>query len=222
MSILIKPSLVHVKLWLIRGQAILIISKKPLLLSSGSLFRDHRLNMSQRRRRAGKLAREKIPKMKSTHVQTHARNPVMIVGAVEEHRASQHWDNAWRSRRRNHDDDESGRAAAAARTLKFYLRILLCLVEQDETTKKKSRKTANNRPARGSSGGSTRLPAQNSSGGALCHRLRAAPGPARVPWAPAPVSRCRTAPGCRVSPQLRAGGKMSDRVAQKQSSGRFF
>jgi hypothetical protein len=42
--------------------------------------------MSQRRRRAGKLAHEKIPKIKSTHVQMHARNPVMIVGAVEEHR----------------------------------------------------------------------------------------------------------------------------------------
>jgi hypothetical protein len=83
----------------------------------------------------------------------------------------------------------------AARTLKFYLRILLCLVEQDEATKKKSRKTANNRPARGSSGGSTRLLAQISSGGALCHWLRAAPGPARVPWASAPASRCRTASG---------------------------
>jgi hypothetical protein len=28
------------------------------------------------------------------NVQTHARNPVMIVGAVEEHRTSQHWDRA--------------------------------------------------------------------------------------------------------------------------------
>jgi hypothetical protein len=38
MSILIKPSSVCVKLRLIRGQTILIISKKPLLLSSGSLL----------------------------------------------------------------------------------------------------------------------------------------------------------------------------------------
>jgi hypothetical protein len=38
MSILIKPSLVRVKLRLVRGQTILIISKKPLLLSSGSLL----------------------------------------------------------------------------------------------------------------------------------------------------------------------------------------
>jgi hypothetical protein len=45
-SILIKPSPVRVKLRLVRGQTILIISKKPLLLSSGSLFRDHRLSRS--------------------------------------------------------------------------------------------------------------------------------------------------------------------------------
>jgi hypothetical protein len=75
------------------------------------------------------------------------------------------------------------------------LRILLCLVGQDEATKKKLPETANNRPARGSSGGSTRLPTQISSEGAACHRLREALGPARVPWAPAPASRRRTAPG---------------------------
>jgi hypothetical protein len=73
---------------------ILIISKKLLLLSNGSLLRDHRLSRSRRRRRAGKLAREKIPKIKSTHVQTHARNPVTIVGAVEENQTSQHRDRA--------------------------------------------------------------------------------------------------------------------------------
>jgi hypothetical protein len=89
MSILIKPSHVRVKLRLVRGQTILIISKK-LLLNSGSLLRDHRLSRSQRRRRAGKLAREKIPKMKSTYVQMHTRNPVTIVGAIKEHRTSQH------------------------------------------------------------------------------------------------------------------------------------
>jgi hypothetical protein len=122
-------------------------------------------------------------------------------------------------------------------------------VGQDEATKKKS--PANNRPARGS----TRLPTQISSEGAACHRLRVAPGPAHVPWAPAPTSPAqdRTAPrvprvtgssqlqgrhvsrglqhpppdagqlrGRRVSPQLQAGGKTSGRVAQKQSSGRFF
>jgi hypothetical protein len=82
-----------------------------------------------------------------------------------------------------------------ARTLKFFFRILLCLVGQDETTKKKSSETINNRPARGSSEGSTRLPTQISSGGTACHRLRAAPAPTRVPWAPAPASRHRTAPG---------------------------
>jgi hypothetical protein len=43
---------------------------------------------------AGKLANEKIPETKSTHVQTHARNLVTIVGAIEEHRTSQHWDMA--------------------------------------------------------------------------------------------------------------------------------
>jgi hypothetical protein len=93
-SILIKPSLVHVKLRFVRGQTILIISKKLLFLSSGSLLRDHRLSRSRRRRRAEKLTHEKIPKTKSMHVQTHARNPVTIVGAIEEHRTSQHWDRA--------------------------------------------------------------------------------------------------------------------------------
>jgi hypothetical protein len=93
-SILIKPSHVRVKLRLVRGQTILIISKKLLLLSSGSILRDHKLSRSRRRRRAEKLAREKIPKTKSTHVQMHARNPVTIVGAVEEHRTLQHWDSA--------------------------------------------------------------------------------------------------------------------------------
>jgi hypothetical protein len=58
MSILVKPSPVRVKLRLIRGQMILIISKKLLLLSSGSLLWDHRLSRSQRRRRAGKRHRK--------------------------------------------------------------------------------------------------------------------------------------------------------------------
>jgi hypothetical protein len=96
-SILIKPSPVRMKLRLVRGQAIIIISKKLLLLSSDSLLWDHRLSRSRRRRRAGKLTREKILKTKSTHVQMHVRNPVTIVGAIEEHRTSQHWDRAWRS-----------------------------------------------------------------------------------------------------------------------------
>jgi hypothetical protein len=114
MSILIKTSPIRVKLRLVRGQTILIISKKLLLLSSGSLLRDHRLSRSRRRWRAGMLAREKIPKTKSTHVQTHARNPVTIVGAIEEHRASQHWDRALRSRRRTHGDGERARAATGS------------------------------------------------------------------------------------------------------------
>jgi hypothetical protein len=82
-SILIKPSPVRVKLRLVRGQTILIISKKLLLLSSGILLRDHRLSRSRRRRQVGKLALEKIPEMKSTHVQTHVRNPVRIVDAIK-------------------------------------------------------------------------------------------------------------------------------------------
>jgi hypothetical protein len=95
-------------------------------------------------------------------------------------------------------------------------------------------------------GSSTRLLAQDSSGGVVCHRLGATPGAA-------PASRRKSAPGAphvtglgqlwgrhvsrglqhpppgagqlrerRVSPQLRVGGKTSGRVAQKQSSGRFF
>jgi hypothetical protein len=89
-SILIKPSLVRIKLRLVRGQTILIISKKLLLLSSGSLLCDNRLSRSRRRRRAGKLTREKISETKSTRVQTHARNPVTIIGAIEEQCTSQH------------------------------------------------------------------------------------------------------------------------------------
>jgi hypothetical protein len=49
-------------------------------------------------------------------------------------------------------------------------------------------------PVRGSSRGSTSFLVQISFGGAACHRLRAAPGPARVPWAPASASWRRTAP----------------------------
>jgi hypothetical protein len=45
-SILIKPSPVREKLRLVRGQTVLIISKKLLLLSSSSLLRDHRLSRS--------------------------------------------------------------------------------------------------------------------------------------------------------------------------------
>jgi hypothetical protein len=55
-------------------------------------------------------------------------------------------------------------------------------------------------PARGSSGGSTRLPVQISSRGIVCHQLRAAPGPTHVPWAPALASRRRTAPGMPCVP----------------------
>jgi hypothetical protein len=50
-------------------------------------------------------------------IRNGSTNPVTIVGAVEEHQTSQHWDMTWRSWRRNHDDGESRRAAAAARTL---------------------------------------------------------------------------------------------------------
>jgi hypothetical protein len=80
-----------------------------------------------------------------------------------------------------------------------------------KATKKKTPETTNNRPARGSSGGSTRLLAQGSSGGAACHRgsgshLPAALGPARVPWTPAPASRRRAAPGAPRVPA--APGRM--------------
>jgi hypothetical protein len=88
MSILIKPSLVCMKLRLVRSQMILIISKKLLLLSSYSLLCNHWLSMSQKTRRAWKLALEKIPKLEATHVQTHARDPITIVGAIEKHRTS--------------------------------------------------------------------------------------------------------------------------------------
>jgi hypothetical protein len=39
---------------------------------------------------AGKLTCEKIPKAKTTHMLTHARNSVTIVGVIEKHRTSQH------------------------------------------------------------------------------------------------------------------------------------
>jgi hypothetical protein len=77
---------------------------------------------------------------------------------------------------------------------------------QDKAIKKKSPETTNNRPAQDSSGGSTRLPAQISSGGAVCHRLRTAPGPACVSWDPAPASRRRTAPGAPCVTGLGSSG----------------
>jgi hypothetical protein len=61
------------------------------------------------RRRAGKLTREKIPQSKTTYVQTRARDQVAIVGVIEKHRSSQHWDEARRSQRRSHEDGESAR-----------------------------------------------------------------------------------------------------------------
>jgi hypothetical protein len=87
-SILIKPSLVCTKLRLIQSHTIIIIYNKSLLLSSSSLLRDHRLSRCRRRRRAGKLIREKILKSKSAYLQTHVRNPVTIVGAIEKYRTS--------------------------------------------------------------------------------------------------------------------------------------
>jgi hypothetical protein len=60
-------------------------------------------------RRAHELAREKIPKPKTTHVQTYARDSITIVGAIEKHRTSQDWDGAGRSQRRTHGDGESVR-----------------------------------------------------------------------------------------------------------------
>jgi hypothetical protein len=93
-SILIKLCPICMKPRLIRSQMIIIISNKHLLLSSSSLLQDHRLSMCRRRRQVGKLACEELPKSKSMHVQTYARNPVMIVGAIGKHQTSQHRDRA--------------------------------------------------------------------------------------------------------------------------------
>jgi hypothetical protein len=142
-SILIKSSPVCTKLRLIWSQMIIIICNKSLLLSSSSLLRVHRLRRSRRRRRAGHLAREKLSKMKSTHVQTYTRNPFTIVGAIEKHWTSQHWDRAWRSRRKTHDDDERARAAAVGdeeseeeKEHKQFFSTLLFFEWQYEATKK--------------------------------------------------------------------------------------
>jgi hypothetical protein len=111
-----------------------------------------------------------------------------------------------------------------ARTLIFFKKILLCLVGQDEATKKKSAETNNNRLARDSSEGSTRLPTQISSEGAACHRLKAAPGPVHVPWALAPASQRSTAPGAprvtgsRLHPPPGADQLRGRRVSPTQSS----
>jgi hypothetical protein len=118
-SILIKPSLIITILRLIRRHPIIIIYNKHLLLSSHSLLHNHRLSMSQMRRRTGKLTREKIPQSKTTYVQTRARDPVAIVGVIEKHRSSQYWDEVRRSQKRFHDDDESAREKAE-RAVLFY------------------------------------------------------------------------------------------------------
>jgi hypothetical protein len=95
-------------------------------------------------------------------------------------------------------------------------------VGQYKTTKKKSPETTNNRPARGSSGGSTHLPTQGSSGGAACHcgsgshREHPPPGVGQLwgrrvslwLWFPPPNSgqlrgHARHLRGHRVSPRLR-------------------
>jgi hypothetical protein len=88
-SILIKSSPACTKLRLIRSQTIIIICNK-CLLNSNSLLQDHRPSRSRRRRWAGKLAHEEVPKSKSVHVQTHVRNPVIIVDAIKKHHTSQH------------------------------------------------------------------------------------------------------------------------------------
>jgi hypothetical protein len=43
---------------------------------------------------AGTEAREELLKLKSTYVQAHVRNTVTIVGVIEKHQISQHWDMA--------------------------------------------------------------------------------------------------------------------------------
>jgi hypothetical protein len=102
------------KLWLVRSHTILIIIKKVLFLNNYIFLYNHWLSRSWGMRQAWKLAHKKIPKSKTTYVQMHARDSVLIVGAIEKHRISQDWDKAWRSQGRTHDDDESARAAAAS------------------------------------------------------------------------------------------------------------
>jgi hypothetical protein len=46
-------------------------------------------------------------------MQTHVRDPVTLVGAIEKHQTSQGWNRAERSRRRIYGDDESTRTATA-------------------------------------------------------------------------------------------------------------
>jgi hypothetical protein len=94
LSILIKPSPVCTILRLIWSQPIIIICNKHLLLNSSNLLWDHMLSRSWRRRQVGKLAHEELPKIKTMHVQTYVRNSVMVVGAIEKHQTSQHWDRA--------------------------------------------------------------------------------------------------------------------------------
>jgi hypothetical protein len=69
---------------------VIIICKKFLLRIIYSLLQNHKLSRSRGRRQAEKLAREKLPKTKTTH----ARDPVTIVGAIEKHQTSQHWNMA--------------------------------------------------------------------------------------------------------------------------------
>jgi hypothetical protein len=117
------------------------------------------------------------------------------------------------------------------RTLKnFIFRTLLCLVGQYDATKKKSPETANNRPARGSSGGSTRLPVQDSSGGATCHRGSGSHLPAQ---GSSGVGTCPVGFNTRLPTQDSSGGaacphgfgpdeKRRAEQLRKQSSRRFF
>jgi hypothetical protein len=46
-------------------------------------------------------------------MQTHVRDPVTLVSAIEKHQTSQDWNGAERSRRRIYGDDESTRTATA-------------------------------------------------------------------------------------------------------------
>jgi hypothetical protein len=88
---------------------------------------------------AGTEAREELLKLKSTYVQAHVRNTVTIVGVIEKHQISQHWDMAWRSWRRTHDDDEGAREAVVSDgkskeewRCKFFLPYCLFVARSDK------------------------------------------------------------------------------------------
>jgi hypothetical protein len=109
----------------------------------------------------------------------------MIVGAIEEHQTSQHWDNARRSRRRNHDDSESVRATATVRTLKNSIFLEPYCAWWGST--RRLRRNNQKQPTIDRLGAVLRA--------APASRRRAAPAAPHVTVVPVPTSRLRVAPG---------------------------